>query len=439
MLESYFQEVKRKQMRKLFFWLIVFIFASLLYLFFKGTYIVVNFDWINRLEDNPQITSSGLTNSWGNFITLNHFGIVNVKTFPRDATMLLNGEYYRNDSKPQIDYNNYEMWVFKNGYKNADLNFSITDEKNFFIDTVYLLKNPTYSRTKNIVDGRIIPIWSDSWIAYAHSGMLLYQNTFESGTLISPIQYKHMGDEQFLIGKTPATYSILDGKWIKNPVKSVENFISKCPNPSYQNMIFTCSENHTAITNAGKTFTGVLSYGKNFLKTNTSIILRDSGEDTVIFPLTEASKKGNYFLEIEHNWFTNSGSALVSIDPENPEILDESEYLDVITFVQKIGKNIFFIGEKDGKKWLIQYDTHLQSKPNILDIPDNVELADIRFYERFGNIFLKTRNSLLFFYQFSQKIDWLIDGKILAVGADFAIYETNNEIWIADWKDKAER
>lgn len=39
-------------------------------------------------------------------------------------------------------------------------------------------------------------------------------------------------------------------------------------------------------------------------------------------------------------------------------------------------------------------------------------------------------------YKESDKLEWIIHGKILAVGSTFAVYETDSQIWVADWKAK---
>ena len=124
MLESYFQEIKRRKRRKLFFWILVFVFATLLYFFFKGKYSSINLNWNNILSQSGNIISeteksvSGATQKGSfakNLITFNSFWIVNVKVFPRDSQIYLNHEPYSNDSKPRIDYGDYllemQKWI----------------------------------------------------------------------------------------------------------------------------------------------------------------------------------------------------------------------------------------------------------------------------------------------------------------------------------------
>lgn len=71
-----------------------------------------------------------------------------------------------------------------------------------------------------------------------------------------------------------------------------------------------------------------------------------------------------------------------------------------------------------------------------MDFPD-IELKDVRIYEKNRNFFIKTANALLFFYHESNEIKWLVDGKILAIGDTFALYEKEDGVWIADWLDES--
>ncbi len=100
-----------------------------------------------------------------------------------------------------------------------------------------------------------------------------------------------------------------------------------------------------------------------------------------------------------------------------------------------MGRELAIIGTKNDAKKLVLIDTHAQKHGQYLKIPENVELENIRIYEKERNFFLKTRNSLLFFYRESEKLEWIVDGKILAIGDTFALYEKEGGIWMADWRD----
>ncbi len=186
MLESYFQEIRQKRRRKLFFWFLVFFFAILLYFFFKGKYVSININWNNLLsqsgaiiaENNSGSTATGSKNA--DIFAFNSFGIVNVKVFPKDASIWLNDKTYINDSKPWLDYDHYKLSIWKEGYIDANIEFDITEEKNFYIDDITLLKKPEYKRSETLYDGRIISVGDNSWITYTSSGMMLYQKNFNT-------------------------------------------------------------------------------------------------------------------------------------------------------------------------------------------------------------------------------------------------------------------
>lgn len=147
---------------------------------------------------------------------------------------------------------------------------------------------------------------------------------------------------------------------------------------------------------------------------------------------------GKNFIKISDEWYNIS---------ENGEFLPLNEKnilknplptleMQNIEFADKVGEAYFFIGNtENGKKLAVL--TLVKNIPKIryLDFP-NREIADVRIYEKNRNYFIKSHNFLLFFYRESEQLEWLIDGKILTIGKDFALYEKENTIWRADWKDE---
>lgn len=56
-----------------------------------------------------------------------------------------------------------------------------------------------------------------------------------------------------------------------------------------------------------------------------------------------------------------------------------------------------------------------------LDFPD-ITLSEVRIENYDGNLFIKTKTALLFLYNDSTEIEWLIDGDILAFSPVAALY-----------------
>lgn len=74
--------------------------------------------------------------------------------------------------------------------------------------------------------------------------------------------------------------------------------------------------------------------------------MRDQYGDTKNYSLTGASIIGKNFVEIDGTWYTSSGKNLESIDPENPKTASYLTHLDSVDFIQKIDRELIFIGKK---------------------------------------------------------------------------------------------
>lgn len=200
--------------------------------------------------------------------------------------------------------------------------------------------------------------------------------------------------------------------------------------------MLTCPENHTLLTSAGKVLTGVVSQGNNFIQFAEMVVVGDiQNGNTKTFSLTGFSLPPKYFFEIDREWYTQSGARMFSLDSNHPVPPPFVLPFQSIEFYQAIHQNHIFIGEfAPFGKVLALVSPGSQYKIRYFDFPE-IPLEEVRVYEHNRNFFVKTRNALLFFYREGNSIEWLINGKILAFGETFALYESNGETWIADWND----
>lgn len=200
--------------------------------------------------------------------------------------------------------------------------------------------------------------------------------------------------------------------------------------------MLTCPENHTLLTSAGKVLTGVVSQGNNFIQFAEMVVVGDiQNGNTKTFSLTGFSLPPKYFFEIDREWYTQSGARIFSLDANHPVPPPFVLPFQSIEFYQAIHQNHIFIGEfAPFGKVLALVSPGSQYKIRYFDFPE-IPLEEVRVYEHNRNFFVKTRNALLFFYREGNSIEWLINGKILAFGETFALYESNGETWIADWND----
>ena len=96
-----------------------------------------------------------------------------------------------------------------------------------------------------------------------------------------------------------------------------------------------------------------------------------------------------------------------------------------------MGDELIVIGRIGTKKYLVTIEPHTH-KQKIVEFPD-IELIDVRIENYGGNLFIKTRDALLFLYNDSKKIEWLIDGQILAFSRYGALYYKDESTWQANW------
>lgn len=107
MLELYQLEILEKRRAARIFWLVVFVCSLFLYFFFQGYYPDV------RVGLRHIFSESGSENNSGSSDLIRSFGIINVRTTPTDATMLLSSGAYGNNEKRMSDYGDYDMSIEK--------------------------------------------------------------------------------------------------------------------------------------------------------------------------------------------------------------------------------------------------------------------------------------------------------------------------------------
>lgn len=103
------------------------------------------------------------------------FGIINVRTNPTDANIMLGSGSYGNNEKRMSDYGNYTMYIEKPEYLTNSLKFSIDSEKPFFIEKISLLPLPLYKQIPGIID--IYHVSNEESLQKTASGRIKLEST----------------------------------------------------------------------------------------------------------------------------------------------------------------------------------------------------------------------------------------------------------------------
>jgi hypothetical protein len=420
MLESYNQEIIRKRRASRIFWLLVFSFATFLYFFFQGYYPSVNLSW-------KEYFSSGELRTIEREDLVRSFGIINIRVIPWDARILLSWEDLGNDEKKMVSYGKYRLSIGKPGYVQDWIDFSIDRETPYYIDEVSLIPQAVYTKGDSDISW-ISKISDDSWIAETGSGKILYDETFSSGKVVEPLGV-HIGEGYYLEGRTPYRYS--GSAWERNVWSGSTALIRDCDaSLQVREWYLWCPLTERAIEKRWVSHTGVTQIGRDYIIRGDTLV-----SSLTSLALSEYEKRAPIFIEREKVWYIPSGGNFIplvsqtgSAHPLITTPLDEISYADWVDGVLMIfGKrwpDTFLISIKDDKIW------------PLIPFPD-IPLEEVRLEKYDGNIFIKTKNALLFLYNNSNRIEWITDGEILAYSPIAAIYRKDGEIWRAGWaRDK---
>jgi hypothetical protein len=113
------------------------------------------------------------------------FGIINISVKrPVGATISLGSGNYVNNDKLMTNYGTYTAHISKSGYISDAFDFVIDRESPYYISTVSLLREPTYTRvaTGSYSVTRLAPT---SWMASGSSGSFMLDESFSGGTRIA--------------------------------------------------------------------------------------------------------------------------------------------------------------------------------------------------------------------------------------------------------------
>jgi len=136
MLDSYYDEVRRKRNSYAIFWGIVFVFGILLFMFFQGYYFSISVGFKELLKNHTLDDPKPIG------MVLKSFGIINLKVTPNPSKLTLNNLPYVNGDNKFVDYGDYELQVEETGYIPLTIDINLSRSHSFYLNTIGLFKNP---------------------------------------------------------------------------------------------------------------------------------------------------------------------------------------------------------------------------------------------------------------------------------------------------------
>lgn len=419
MLETYEQEVIRKRRAARIFWFLVFSFATFLYFFFQGYYPALDITW-------KQVFSSGGMRELTREELIRSFGIINIRIYPRNAIIGVNGEVFGFDEKKMVPYGKYRLSVGKPGYIQDRVRFSIDKKTPYFISEIHLIPQANYTKIGS-GELEVSKVDATRWIAKEWRTHILYDKYFSTWSRIPP-SGESIGSGYFLSGAT--LYRFGDTEWEKKSWSGSLDLIKKCKaTPQVEFWYLWCSTSWDALSSEWFLYKGVTSIHESYLLgKNTLFANRES------FSLNEQERINRIFIENEGTWYTPNGGLLIPIvsntDKTSVPLIETS--LDSITEITTLEGNIVVFG----KKWTDTLMVFLKNSEKILIPFPSIALDGLEISKTNGNIFIKTNGALLFLYDGSEKIEWLTEWEILAYSDVSALYKKASELWRVSWEDR---
>lgn len=422
-MHSYRKEVHHIRRTKSIFWLIVFIFAWLLYFFFQGYYPSINLSFESILSSTGQNRADLIEN----VASIKSFWIINVSALPSSASIELNQKAYASNEKRMSDYGAYSMEIRNPGYIGAKLEFLIAEEKPYFIEAIHLVPTGKYS-IMSYSGSDWKPIGTDLYIARSASGTSLYQAPYFSGTLLTGFRgSRSIGEKYFMSG---SIIMQLDGESltftrINHPLSSA---IFACPNPLLEGSSLFCKDTKSITLESGQAMTGVIDHSTNWIKTASWIIYSRNGNTTKI--LNTKWKDLTSIFSYKNNWYAVESGSLLKIEWERK--IPVKTPLRNIRYAWIWDGNIAIIGISNSWNTIAFFTPNSEQRPQLIPFPD-VPLEGIRMNLYEGNIYITTKRNLFLIYRWSHSVEWLVEWDILATSDTSALYRKDGKIWRADF------
>ncbi len=330
MIESYQLEIIHKRRAARIFWLVVFVCALFLYYFFQGYYPDV------RVGMRRIFSESGTESLSGSSDLIKSFGIINVKTTPLDATILLGSGAYGNNEKKMSDYGDYTMQVVESGYLTNTMRFRIDREKPFFIEKVSLLPRPNYRELPRVTE--IYQIANDTYITKTASGFV-WSGATMSGRVSYSGSLRQIGGKYFKTATGVLSWET-DRLTIAN--RDIANFIETCPRLEWRYELLSCPKTHSILTERGNYMTGVLDIRDHLISRSGSILEITGGNTGKSWSQTGAVDLTQIALIEGGLYMISSGT----LSPHDPKMEQIPLPLDTITHATTLSDDSVFIGTR---------------------------------------------------------------------------------------------
>ncbi|MCK9272490.1 hypothetical protein M0P65_03000 [Candidatus Gracilibacteria bacterium] len=405
MIQSYNDEVRNKKRKNIIFWIVVFSFASYLFLFFQGYYLNIDFNFKTKEPQN----------------VLRQFGIINILTLPEADKIIINGVNYQNNSRSIFDFGNYSVKINKDGYIPVSLNFNINKENTYYTNTINLIKKLYYYPIGESFSS-IYKI-DNYYLAYDDKIKLIkvLDLNFKLKKAFYAKDYIYLGQNYFSLYGKIFIYDLSSNTPVPY-LSKITSLQATCKVSRIISNNLFCYDNMSYITKD-------LSLNENILKINENIILTknyvynnsNSNWNSYNHENEEISDSENivhvsglpYYLKNGSLWKFQKGAK------EKFEI----SLIDNIVKTQNFGDELMLAGYKNDKKVFVLLDFNRKYNGIFSEINiDNLEISKTN-----GIYLFRTPSQVYFYYKGGTDLIKIIDGDILNIIGNTIFFKRDNK------------
>ncbi|MDD2565671.1 MAG: hypothetical protein PHZ26_02070 [Candidatus Gracilibacteria bacterium] len=395
MIKSYIEEIHSRRNKAAIFWLMVFISSCLLYLFFQGYYVNVDF----KINDgvNPKNI-------------LKQFGIINIHVFPNPDNIFINGKSYSNSSKSIFDYGNYNVEVYSTGYVSSIFNVHLNKNYPIYYETINLFKKLKYKPI--LLEYDEIKKVDDYYLAFSKKDkqvQVINNNYNVIKTFIN--DYFYIGYKYFSNNGNILVYDF-DTNILKPYISKTTGLEITCNNVrTYHDRLF-CFDNMDFID--GSSMKGdekVLRINNNIILTTNNIYNNGNGGDWGTYV---HSNKYIYDPEnlahIDSMPFILEDGYLYNLENTKKTKLVLPEF-DTIKNSYEFSKETMFLGYKGNVGTFLLID----EKNKFSGTLDDIDLSKVSVFKINGAYIFNTGNNLYLYYKGSTNLISILKGEDISV------------------------
>ncbi|MDD4151097.1 MAG: hypothetical protein PHR68_00620 [Candidatus Gracilibacteria bacterium] len=415
-IQTYKQEVRQANIRKLFFWFIVFIITTFMYFFFQGYYIDTKMLFQDRENffDKPRDY-------------IKPFGVIELNLLPEADNLSINNIGYPTASLRNIfDYGNYDISMSKEGYYPVDLKISLNRDLQYYSNNIYLVKNTVLNKLSYLTS-RIEKLNND-YLFKTSSGYFLLDSNLEFKNKFT-ISYDYLGYNYFSNEGKIYYYDSSNNLIVPYLDTNTQEQII-CKNPKIIRTEVFCNDNSKFLTfNNINIKEKVLKINRDLIFTKNNIYNLETGKSYKYLSGTHLEENSNSIVYIKQKQYILKDSKFINLTA----LLETGIYkylkldgFDTIDYAKNFGNDALIVGKKDGKyKALLKDSIH----EYVLDLSFVDDIEGFNIINEKGVYIIKSPKNVYIYYKGGSLIKVADDAQILKVFAGYIFLNKDNETY----------